>query len=198
MSRINIKRGNKLRDITGLIYFIISVILGTLLINSFVFRSYSVVGRSMEETLHNDEQIIVNRLPVTWSQIKNETYVPKRGQIIVFQNPKSTNKKEKFLVKRVIAFEGERVVVEDGKLTVFNDEYPDGFDPSSDWKDQPKSPTSGNVDVVVNSGTIFVAGDHRDGNNSFDSRNGLGNVPLYDVVGPVKIRLFPITKLKVF
>ncbi len=199
MSSIGIKRNNKTKDFLGIVYFVIAVILGTLLINSFVFRSYSVVGISMEDTLQDGDQIIVNRLPVTWSQIKNETYVPKRGQIIVFQNPKlHKDSKDKFLVKRAIAFAGERVTIENGELKVYNQEHPEGFVPSEDWKYQPRKPTSGDVDVTVPEGSIFVAGDHRDGRNSFDSRNGLGNVPLYDVIGPVKIRLFPIHKLSIF
>ena len=38
-----------------------------LFLNAFVFRSYNVVGGSMENTLHNDDRVIVNRLPVTWA-----------------------------------------------------------------------------------------------------------------------------------
>lgn len=199
MSSIDIKKNDKLKDIIGLMYFIIAVILGTMFVNSYVFRSYSVSGRSMEDTIHDGEQLIVNRLPVTFDSLKNKTYTPERGQVIVFNNPKKIeNQKDKFLVKRVIAFAGERVVNKDGTLYVYNKENPNGFDPSLDWKDKPRTPSSGDFDVIVPEGTIFVAGDHRDGNNSYDSRNGLGPVPLYDIIGPVKLRLFPITKLRFF
>lgn len=202
MSNININRKNYLRDMTSIIYFIVAVILGTLIINSFVFRSYSIVGRSMEDTLHDGEQVIVNRLPVTWSMIKNEPYVPKRGQIIVFENPRNpsnmSTQADRYLIKRVVGLPGERVVVKDGEITVYNDENPNGFNPNKGLKDEPRTPASGNIDTIVQDKTIFVSGDHRDGNNSYDSRNGLGNIQLYSVVGPVKLRLFPVNKFRLF
>ncbi len=202
MSNININRKNYLRDMTSIIYFVVAVILGTLIINSFVFRSYSIVGRSMEDTLHDGEQVIVNRLPVTWSMIKNEPYVPKRGQIIVFENPRNpsnmSTQADRYLIKRVVGLPGERVVVKDGEITVYNDENPNGFNPNEGLKDEPRTPASGNIDTIVQDKTIFVSGDHRDGNNSYDSRNGLGNIQLYSVVGPVKLRLFPVNKFRLF
>ncbi len=201
MSTININRSNKLRDVSNLVAFIAAVVVGTLLVNAFVFRSYSVVGISMEDTLDNGERIIVNRLPNTWAQIKNTDYLPKRGQVVVFQNSGNNfgpSEKNKYLVKRVIAFAGERVVIKDGKITVFNNDNPNGFDPDQDIKDTPRSPVAGDVDTVVPAKTVFVVGDHRDGSNSFDSRNGLGTVPVYNIVGPVVLRWWPITKLRTF
>lgn len=202
MSNININRKNYLRDMASIIYFVVAVILGTLIINSFVFRSYSIVGRSMEDTLHDGEQVIVNRLPITWSMIKNETYIPKRGQIIVFENPKHVSdlstQADRYLIKRVIGLPGDRVVVKDGEITVYNDDNPNGLDPNEGLNDKPRAPASGNIDTIVQDKTIFVSGDHRDGNNSYDSRNGLGNIQLYSVVGPVKLRLFPIGKFRLF
>ena len=52
--------------------------------------------------------------------------------------------------------------------------------------------------MTVPEGSIFVAGDHRQGSYSLDSRNGLGTVPLYDVIGPVSLRLWPLTKVQGF
>lgn len=200
MSTININRTNRLRDLTNLVIFIAAVVIGTLIVNAFVFRSYTVVGASMEDTLHDGERIIVNRLPNTWAQIQNTDYVPSRGDIIVFQNPRSTgnSERDKYLVKRVIAFAGERVVVKDSQITVYNNEHPEGFHPDEALKDTPRSPTSGEVDTVVPAKTVFVAGDHRDGSNSFDSRNGLGTVPIYDIIGPVILRWWPLDKFRAF
>ena len=45
---------------------------------------------------------------------------------------------------------------------------------------------------------IFVSGDNRVGNNSYDSRSGLGTVPLYKIVGPVAFRIFPFNKIRNF
>jgi signal peptidase I len=40
-----------LKDVIGVIIFIALVVLGTIFINTFVFRSFNVVGPSMETTL---------------------------------------------------------------------------------------------------------------------------------------------------
>ncbi len=199
MSVISIKRDNKIKDLFDIVFFIISVVCGVLLLNAFVFRSYNIVGASMEDTLHDGERIIVDRLPVTWAQIKNEAYVPKRGQIIVFENPKrvlATN--DRYLIKRVIGLPGDRVVVADGKITVYTKEKPSGIDPNLIIKDTPRAPVSGSVDITVPEKEIFVVGDHRDGKNSYDSRNGLGTVPFYNVIGPVSARLLPLNKFRTF
>ena len=191
-------RHPRLKDIGGFVIFVVCVIVGTLLINTFVFRSFSVTGPSMEQTLYTGDRLIVNRLPVTIAHLQNNSYTPKRGQIIVFKNPLySPGSEDMNLVKRVIAFAGERVTVKDGTLTVYNKEHPQGFHPDDSW-DGPGSPTSGDTEVTVPEGSIFVAGDHRQGSYSLDSRNGLGTVPLYDVIGPVSLRLWPLTKVQGF
>lgn len=191
-------RHPRLKDIGGFVIFVVCVIVGTLLINTFVFRSFSVTGPSMEQTLYTGDRLIVNRLPVTMAHLQNNSYTPKRGQIIVFKNPLySPGSEDMNLVKRVIAFAGERVTVKDGTLTVYNKEHPQGFHPDDSW-DGPGSPTSGDTEMTVPEGSIFVAGDHRQGSYSLDSRNGLGTVPLYDVIGPVSLRLWPLTKVQGF
>lgn len=153
----------------------------------------------METTLYTGDRLLVNRLPVSWSQVRNQEYTPKRGQIIVFKNPQyDAGAGDEYLVKRVIAFAGERVVLKDSQLMVFNDEHPDGFNPDEDFHGEPGTVISGETDVVVPSGELFVSGDHRDGNFSFDSRNGLGTIPLYDVVGPVGVRIFPFNSIRLF
>tara|TARA_B000000460_G_C21519640_1_gene395161 strand:- start:207 stop:806 length:600 start_codon:yes stop_codon:yes gene_type:complete len=187
------------KDVIQLIIFIVCVIIGTILINSFVFRSYNVVGPSMEETLYTGDRLIVNRLPVTWSNLRGEDYLPERGQIIVFKNPHySRGIEDEYIVKRVIGLPGERVVLQNGVFTVYNDEHPEGFNPDDDNNGEPGTPTTGEVNTVVPNGSLFVAGDHRTGTYSYDSRNGLGTIPLYDVIGPVGIRIFPFTEMRFF
>lgn len=194
-----IKRHPFVRDIFGITIFIICVLIGTLLINAFIFRSFSVVGPSMEKTLYTGDRLIVNRLPVTWAQIQNKTYVPKRGQIIVFKNPNyDPSGDEEYIVKRVIAFPGERVTVKDGVVMVYNAAHPNGFDPDDAFHGEPGSPTSGDVDTTVAKDTLFVMGDHRQGSFSCDSRSCMGTIPYYDVVGPVSMRIYPFNKLRFF
>lgn len=188
-----------IKDTLGILVFISCVLIGTILINAFIFRSFNVVGPSMQPTMYTGDRLIVNRLPVTWAQLQNKPYVPERGQVIVFKNPRyNIGTGDEYIVKRVIAFPGERVTVVDGVLTVYNDEHPQGFHPDDDNHGEPGSPTSGSVDTTVTDGTLFVAGDHRQGDFSYDSRSGLGLIPYYDVVGPVKLRIYPFTGIRTF
>jgi signal peptidase I len=192
-------RHQALKDSVGIITFVICVLIGTLFINAFIFRSFNVEGPSMEPTLHTGDRLIVNRIPVTVSQLQNKSYTPDRGQVIVFKNPMFVpGLGEEYIVKRVIAFEGERVLLKNGKFTVFNDEYITGFNPDDDNNGEPSAFTDGQVDEVVPEDTIFVAGDHREEGYSRDSRNGLGMIPLYDIIGPVSLRIFPFEKIRTF
>jgi len=188
-----------MKDVVGIVVFITCVVIGTVLINTYVFRSFNVVGPSMETTLFTGDRLIVDRLAVTASQVQNKAYVPDRGQVIVFKNPHySSGIEDEYIVKRVIGLPGERVVLKDGVYTVYNQANPNGFNPDDKNHGEPGSPTSGEVDTTVPDGEIFVSGDHRQGNYSYDSRNGLGTIPLYDIVGPVSFRVFPFNKVRSF
>ncbi len=189
------------KDALSLIVFTFCIVIGTIFINSFVFRSFSVVGPSMEKTLYTGDRLIVNRVPVTIAQIQGKKYTPERGQIIVFKNPRFTeglNTDNEYIVKRVIAFAGERVVLRNGSYTIFNKDYPDGFNPDDTNHGEPGSPTSGGGEWTVGNDEIFVSGDHRQGSYSLDSRNGLGMIPLYDIIGPVGVRIFPFNAVRSF
>lgn len=194
-----LKRHPFVKDAISITVFILCVLVGTLFINTFIFRSFSVVGPSMEKTMFTGDRLIVNRLPITVAQLQNKTYAPNRGQVIVFKNPRySSGNGDEFIVKRVIGLPGERVVLKDGSYTVYNKEHPKGFNPDDDNHNEPGKPTSGSVDMVVPSDELFVSGDHRQETFSLDSRNGLGTIPLYDVVGPVSMRIFPFDKIRMF
>ena len=195
-------------------------------------RKIALFGRSMENTFHNDDRVIVNRLAVSFAHFLGNDYIPERGQIIVFANedvelakklkqekadqlgvPISevgevmtcsapNNVADQYIIKRVVAFPGERVVVKDGIMTIYNEEFPDGKVYDEEFRESdmkgPKEYTSGEVDVVVPEGELFVSGDNREGSFSYDSRNGLGTVPYCRVVGPVNLRLFPLDKIGIF
>lgn len=206
-----LKKHPLLRDLLSLLIFVAVVICGTILLNTYVYRSYNVIGRSMENTLHNDDRVIVNRLAVSWSHFLGKEYVPKRGQVIIFANGDASDpltcdvpagQRDQYIIKRVIAFPGERVTVKDGVLTVYNDEHPEGFHPDEetrvDENNGPKEHTSGDVDMIVPKGELFVAGDNREGTYSFDSRSGLGTVPYCRIIGPAVLRIYPFDKIRTF
>ena len=149
------------KDLLSLGSFILAIVLGTLFLNTFIYRSYNVVGGSMENTLHGDDRVIVNRAAVSWSHFIGQEYVPERGQIIVFlnedeekvaeykaagvSNPMTcnvpSNVNDQYIIKRVIAFPGERVVVKDGEMKIYpNAESTEGIVYDAEWR---KSETDG-------------------------------------------------------
>lgn len=195
-------RHPRVKDAINFLVFIILVFVGTILVNTYVFRSFAVSGHSMDYTLADQDRLIVNRIPITQAQLANKSYMPNRGEIIVFKNPRFVQgAADEYIVKRVIAFPGERVTVKDGILTVYNSSHPDGYQPDNEWRKDgigPQSPVSGDVDVTVPDQTVFVSGDNRIGQHSYDSRSGLGMIPTFDIVGPVKLRIYPFTSLHWF
>lgn len=191
---LTIRQRQSFKDIFSIVLFIGAVIIGAWLINSVVFRSFSVLGPSMEPTMYTNDRLIINRLPVTFEALKSRDYVPERGHVIVFRNPNFHYvNTDEYIVKRVIGLPGDRVVVRDGEVTVYNSDHPDGLDPYAE-ANIVDVPVVGEVDQTVSVGEIFVIGDNRGGQESLDSRNGLGTVPLNDIVGPVALRIYPFDK----
>ena len=159
----------------------------------FVFQSYEVFGTSMESTLKNGDRLIVQKLSKNWARLWGNEYIPQRYEIIVFERPKfvsNASNDVSHLIKRVIALPGERIVVSDGTVTVFNDEFPDGFIPDEGMEyAKDILTTSGNVDITVGAGEVFVMGDNR--GNSQDSRR-FGAIADNLITGAAKFRFLPI------
>jgi signal peptidase I len=148
----------------------------------------------MEPTLKAGDVILVNKIGRSIATLGGSHFMPQRGQLVVFKNPlyAPAATDEAVAIKRIVGLPGERVVVRDGHITIFNNTQPEGFNPDAKINTI-QQPTSGNVDRVVPEDELFVAGDNRIGSYSFDSRNGLSTVPLREIEGVVLWRVFPLT-----
>lgn len=169
-----------------------------LLIAAFVVQSYQVDGQSMEPTLQDNDRLIVNKWSRSWARFTTSDYIPQRGDIIIFNqlgvgNSGGTSKQ---LIKRVIGLPGERVVVDGGKLTVYNQANPQGFDPDASSKfDIIGGGAPGNSDYTLADNEVFVCGDNRA--NSEDSRS-FGPVDAQQIVGTLSLRIVPLDKAQRF
>lgn len=188
-----------LKSIVSTIAIIILAPLVALMLTAFVFQSYEVDGQSMETTLQNSDRLIVLKVPRTIAKITGHAYIPNRGDVVIFNEQDTLDfgsPQRKQLVKRVIGLPGERVVVKNGVLTVYNAQNPNGFQPD---KTLPYGKvivtTNGNLDVTVPTGDVFVCGDNR--LNSLDSRI-FGPISVSQIVGKLEVRIFPFNKLKKF
>lgn len=153
-------------------------VLAALLI-TFVAQSHVVQGASMEETLHDRERLMVEKVSYRVSE-------PKRGHIIVFRSPIARAER---MVKRVIGVPGD--VIEIKERTV----YVNGV-----ALDEPytKGPTYYDMaPMEVKPGHVFVLGDNR--NNSLDSRSRyVGQIPYDQIVGRAIFSYWPLTSLRLF
>lgn len=184
------KKGPVAKEILSTVAVLLLAPIAAIIFTAFVFQFYRVDGPSMEETLQNNDRLIVYKLPKSFAKLTNKPYVPARGDIVVFNKHESADDTEaRQLIKRVIGVPGDRVVVKDNRVTVYNDEHPGGYDPDLGTQHQDTTvPTTGDVDVVLTDGEVFVLGDNR--SNSLDSR-AFGPIKSEDVVGKLIMRVFP-------
>jgi len=166
-----------------------------LLIRTFLFQAFFIPSPSMVPTLQEGDRVLVNKIPYYFHD-------PRRGDIIVFENPNPQAVPDRGLVggffhwlfqgmgfqqpenedfiKRVIGLPGETVEGKNGAV------YVNGVkldEPYLTQKTRPFDP------VTVPAGKLFVMGDNR--GNSLDSRFGLGYVPMDNVIGKAFVKIWP-------
>ncbi len=149
----------------------------------------------MQNTLHDNDRLIVWKLPRTWARITGHQYVPKRGDIIIFTESGLSNygdpQDTKQLVKRVVGLPGDHVVIKNDVITIYNKQYPDGFQPDKSLpygENNAIPPTNNNIDLTVGPNQLFVCGDNR--NDSLDSRI-FGPINTNQVIGKLVSRIYP-------
>ena len=151
------------------------------LIVTFGFQVARVEGQSMAPTLQDQDRLIVNKFAYL-----SAVGEPQVGDIVMLYYP---NNPDKSFVKRVIAAEGQRVRIVEGKVYVNEVPVDDSFVP-----EQYKSHDDWGPEVVPD-GYYFVMGDHR--NNSSDSRHW-GFVPKKYIIGRVQLRWWPVPNARTF
>jgi signal peptidase I len=190
---------DSLRSILTTIFLFVAALLVAFLLTAFVFQQYEVDGPSMQTTLHNDDRLIVIKIPKTWSEITGHPYIPTRGSIVVFNQSGLYNAdgvQEKQLIKRVIAVPGDHLVIKNNVVTIYNKQHPDGFDPD---KTMPYGKvityTTGNINLYIKPGYVFVMGDNRP--DSLDSRY-FGPINVKNIIGKLAVRIYPFNSVNVF
>lgn len=195
------KRSTRMGEILST-FFAVVIALGLAIgIITFIFQSYQVDGPSMKSTLQNNDRLIVWKVPRTWAHITGHEYVPKRGDIVIFNQDNlaefgQTNVKQ--LVKRVVGLPGDRIVINNNHITVYNKQHPSGFNPDTTLpygKNHIFPITSGNIDITLGGNQIFVCGDNR--TDSLDSR-AFGPVNIDNIVGKLALRVYPLSTIERF
>ena len=171
-----------------LIDIIIALILAGIVL--FFVRPTIVKQTSMEDTLHENDYMIMYRLAY-------KNHEPERGDIVIFQSNlvNEDSGKDKLLIKRVIGLPGDEIMIKADQLYIngeayFEDYLKDGYTPAFEI------PREGET-YQVPEGMYFCMGDNRAG--SVDSRRSeVGVIPRDAIKGKVVIRLFPFNKIKRF
>lgn len=198
-NQVDKKSGSK--EIFSFVGIIALALILAFIIITFVFRSYSVDGPSMEPTLQNGNKLIVWKLPRTWASITGHQWVPKRGDIVVFNEANLSSCGQdttRQLIKRVIGLPGNKIVIKDGHVYVFSKHHPDGFRPDQTLgydKGNFIQPTTPNETIQLNNHQLFVLGDNRP--VSCDSRI-FGPINTNQLVGQLVIRILPLSEAKLF
>ena len=156
----------------------------------YFIRPTIVKQSSMENTLHNNDYMIMSRQAY-------RSHGPERGDIIIFQSelPNDGSDGNKLLIKRVIGLPGDELSIRDNQLYINGEYYEedylkDGYTPAIDV------PAEGET-FVVPEDSYFCMGDNRAG--SIDSRDESVGVVTSDLIkGKVVLRLFPFNKIHRF
>jgi signal peptidase I len=187
------------REVLSTVVILLTSLAVAIFIILFVFRSYQFDGPSMENTLQNNDKLIIWKVPRTWSRITGHAYVPKRGDIIVFNETGLAafgQQDSKQLIKRVIGLPGDHIVINNGINMIYDKAHPHGFDPDKTLPYGKKIPvTTGNVNLTLGPNQLFVEGDNRP--DSLDSRS-FGPINVHQIIGQLVLRVFPISHSKVF
>ncbi len=189
----------QLKPVFSVVLFVIGVVIAATIINAFVFQSYYVEGTSMTPTLQDHDRLIIDKLGRSSSIIQGKSYIPGRGQIIILDSVfKDRQGNPEQLIKRVIGLPGERVVIKEGIITIYNQDSPEGFNVDKNLNlSLAPTFTSEPIDIVLADNEIYVVGDNRAPGGSLDSRS-FGPVDIKNIEGRLWARIFPFNQGRTF
>ncbi len=168
-----------LKEILNTSMYLFIVLCLTYIVIHFVGQRTQVVGQSMESTLSNDDNLIVDKLSYRFRD-------PKRFDIVVFPFHYEENT---YYIKRIIGMPGETVYIDEEGNIYINDEVLE-----EDYgKEVILDAGRAYEPITLGEDEYFVMGDNR--NNSSDSRDPtVGNISRSDIIGRAWIRIWPLNK----
>ena len=169
-----------MRELLNTAIYLLCVLGAVWLVITFVGQRTEVEGASMENTLHNGDNLIVDKLSYRFHD-------PERFDIIVFPFQFQDNT---YYIKRIIGLPGETVqIMDDGSIYINGEKLEENY-----GMEVIKPETIGRAAEPIELGDdeCFVMGDNR--NNSSDSRTDMvGNIKRENIIGKAWLRIWPVS-----
>ena len=174
------KETNVVRETISFIIYIGIVFLLTYLVIHYVGQRTQVSGSSMEATLSDGDNLIVDKISYRFHD-------PERYDIIVFPYKYEKNT---FYIKRIIGLPGETVQIdEQGNIYVDGEVIDESY-----GREVILDPGEAEEPITLEDDEYFVLGDNR--NASSDSRDpSVGKILGEDIIGRAWVRIFPFNKI---
>lgn len=174
------KRGKTVRESVSFILYLIVIVVLTFLMIRYVGQRTRVDGSSMENTLTNGDNLIVDKISYRFHE-------PERFDIIVFPYQ---YKEDTYFIKRIIGMPGETVQITDkGEILINGEELVESY-----GREVIKDPGLASDPITLGEDEYFVMGDNR--NYSKDSRfPDVGNIRRADIIGKAWLRIYPFDKI---
>ena len=172
ITKNNITKETLWKEILSYTKIMLSAFVISFTLNHYVIANAYVPTGSMENTIHPDDRIFINRLSYVNSN-------PERGDIISFLYP--DDETENYL-KRIIALPGETIESYDGQIYIDGTLLEENYIKEKSYDDFGP--------YVVPEDSYFVMGDNR--NNSHDSRYWTNKFVANDkIIGKAAIKYYP-------
>lgn len=174
---------SKWKSFISNVVWLLFLCLAVFLILTFVGQRTRVDGRSMEPTLQDNDNLIVDKISYRFRD-------PERFDIIIFPYQGDSSKKT-YYIKRIIGLPGETVQIVDGTIYINGEVLEENY-----GKEVMNDSGRASEPIVLGDDEYFVLGDNR--NNSKDSRvESVGNIKRSDIIGRAWLRIWPLTSFGV-